>query len=81
MAHRLQITIEIEDTYSDNEGGSDIVKKLCSELTKDSPRNISFEELDKMFFLGARQYHVKNVDFCDYDLSNKDIITKIEING
>jgi hypothetical protein len=81
MSHTLKITIEIEDNYHDNDGGTKIVKKLCEGLIQGTPHRFSFEELNKMLFLEPRQYYVKGVDFSDLCHDQEILETKILIRG
>ena len=81
MSHKLKITIEIEDDYFDNEGGTETVKKLCDGLVQATPHKFSFEELNKMLFLGARTYYATSVDFSDLNHSREELVTTIVIKG
>jgi hypothetical protein len=81
MSHTLKITIELDDNYQDNDGGTETVKKLCDGLIQATPRKFSFEELNKMLFLEARTYYAKSVDFSDLNFSREELETKIVIKG
>jgi hypothetical protein len=81
MSHTLKITIEIEDGYFDNDGGTETVKRLCDGLIQGTPHKFSFEELNKMLFLEARTYYAKSVDFSDLCFDQEELVTKIVIKG
>ena len=81
MSHKLKITIEIEDDYFDNEGGTEIVKRLCDGVIQRTPHRFSFEELNKMLFLEGRTYYTKSVDFADLCHDQEELETKIVIKG
>jgi hypothetical protein len=81
MSHTLKITIELDDTYEYNDGGTETVKKLCEGLVQATPRKFSFEELNKMLYLEGRTYYAKSVDFADLCHDQEILETKIVIRG
>jgi hypothetical protein len=81
MSHTLKITIELEDKYFDNDGGTETVRKLCDGLVQSTPRKFSFEELNKMLYLEGRTYYATSVDFADLNHSREELETKIVIRG
>jgi hypothetical protein len=78
MIHNIELSINLEVMGLSHEQLFEITDKLAVNNEK-----ISFEELNKIFMISDRPYHIRSIDLPEFNKDNEFSIkiTKIEVVG
>lgn len=81
MLHKISFKIEVDITTHSYKKSQEIHGKLTKALIADTPESLSFEVLDKIIDLRARNFHVSEVEYSRQSHDSEESSTKFKIKG